>query len=646
MSRRALQYVKVEAESGSESEFDGSSEDMDNLQPALPRVKNYRDFTREMEEKYIVSEAEDEAEYGLESDNELEAPSQLRLLPTAHSPLLFLVRCKLGKEREIAARVLESARTAGPKGEPSGVYSVVQKDGLKGYLYLEAHKKQAVEDVLARVRNVGRSKLSVVPFREMVEALTYRKDQAVGDFARIKDGKYKGDLVQVLENDEDTVKVRAVPRIGNTKRLFDPEEYRSAVKREGGYMYNRDFYLDGYLIKTVLKRNLDFDAEPVFAELSELGLNSAMAVNDTIRVRRGDLQSVVGRVLSLCGQSVLIEDKETREKYELNIEDLEKHYEPGQLVSYNGVNGMVVGMDGRNVVVGMNDFTEEIKVPATALRAPVAQRKTTVESAAIPRMRRDPLVNKRVHITEGEYKGCAGVVKNVYKGRCRVFLELKHTCISIPVDSLSFEEARRAFHADSHAVPAGDFNSQGSQTPGYKTPGYTTPGYKTPGYTTPGYKTPGYTTPGYKTPGYQTPGYKTPGYQTPGYKTPGYTTPGYRPQASRPGYTEDAGTDWLTQQSVYDGTLVSVHGGTVTLSDVKGDTFVAKDGRTYARRDVAFVRPQRYENVIVLEGAHAGNEGALVTISGDSGTVKTANGSTYTVGINQVSKKLTDNKFI
>ncbi|KAI5169654.1 transcription elongation factor SPT5 [Pancytospora epiphaga] len=631
MARHAPKYVHIEAESDDEyNESGGVSEDIDNLAVVHPRAKSYSEFAKEMEEKYLVSGSDDDEDYIDEDTPVLEVPGQAHLLPTARSPLLFLIRCKMGKEKEIAERILENARSYAARGEENGVYSVVHKDGLKGYLYIEAHKKQAVEDVISRVRNVARNRLSIVPFGEMVEALSQREAAVVGDFARVKGGKYNGDIVQVLESYEAVVKIRAVPRIDGVRKLFNPEEHRTAIEKDGGYVFNRDFYQEGYMIKVVLKGSLDFEAEPTFDDLKILGLTAPVCLNDTVKVVKGDLQSMTGKIISISGNSATIID-DSKRSYEINVNELEKYYSPGEMVSHNGTNGVVLGMEDGLVVVGMNNFTEEVKVLASTLRAPIAERREVSGPAVAPRMRRNPLANKKVRIIEGEFKGHTGVVKDVYKDSSRVQLNSNLRFITVPSVYLSYDISKRAELADSYSF---------GSLPGIKTPGYQTPGYKTPGYQTPGYKTPGYKTPGYQTPGYQTPGYKTPGYQTPGYKTPGYQTPGYKTPGYRGNIGAEGESNWAHHSTqTYDGVLVSADGEVIKVSDYKNGCFISEKGKKYQRTEVSFIMPEKYDNVMILEGVHTGTEGALISIKGDSGIVKTADGASYQVKISELSKK-------
>lgn len=588
--RRAAQFLHLEAESDTE-EYEPSdiSEDLDDIAPlATHKSKSFTELTRELEDKYreAYPDVEEDDQEGV-----LEVPSQSQLFPTPRSPLLFLVRCKVGKERDICCRIFERAKN-------KEICSAVQKEGLKGYIYIESFKKQAVEDVLSTVRFVVRTKLSIVPLREMVEAISYKKNIVISEFARIKGGKYKGDLVQVLENYEDVVKVKAIPRLNGTKRRFDPGEHRAdAIEKDGGYYYNRDFYREGYLEKIMLKSNLDFEIEPTFAELCELSIKGSFEVNDTVRVSKGDLKNLVGKIENLSGNSAFL--RRDNKTYEVNVSDIEKHFEVGQEVSYRGENGIVLKVCGKTMILGMNDFTSEVECPVSDGKPPVMKKRETPERPSRLKVRRDPLLNKPVAVRQGEFKGLRGVVKDIYQDKVVVQLRSNFKTITV---------SRKVISPEMQASEA-------------KGPGWGEPFDG-------------------KTPSFKTPAFKTPAFKTPSYRTPSFRTPAFRDGSSvvRPHPAEEAGTEWLV--SAYDGAEIKCGGKTYVLSDVEGGVFKTKAGETFFSHEIQYSEPEKYERVMIMEGDNKGAEGILVSIDGKNGVVKGRDGHAYNVEIASITKKV------
>lgn len=581
--RRAVQYLHLEAESGSEDyESEDVSENLDDFEPLnLPKTKSFRDLTRELEEKY---QDEDEIE------EVLEIPSQSNLLPTPQSPLLFLVRCKVGKERDICLRIFERMKN-------QEICSVVQKEGLKGYIYIESYKKQAVEDALSVVRNVSRRKFSVVPFKEMVEAISYRKNIVVSEFARIKNGKYKGDLVQILENFEDVVKVKAIPRIDNLKRKFDPVEYRSeAVAKDGGYYYNRDFYRNGYLEKIMLKSNLDFDVEPTFAELSELSLKSNFDINENVKVSKGDLKNIVGTIDSIKGNIAII--KKDDRSYEVNVDDLEKFFDVGQEVSYGGENGVILSINGKKAILGMDQFTREVECSVNDLKPAVSEKRLLEERLPRLKVRRDPILHRQARITGGEYKGLQGTVKDSFQDKCIIKLRSNAKEVTIDRRFMSLIEPIERSYTERRDVPDDNY--------------------------------------GGKTPSFKTPAFKTPTYKTPSYKTPSAMSA--KRSNSTYNLAEDAGTGWL--ESVYDGVVVSASGKECVLSDIENGIFKSRTGETFLQYEIEYCMPEKYDKVVIMEGDGKGTEGILTSISNDSGVIRDKEGVIYDVELKRITRKV------
>lgn len=587
--RRTSKYLQLEAESGSDSyESEEISEDLDNLTPAIvvPRVKSFSQFTQELEEKYeSTKQRSQDLDVMAESDDVLEMPSQSMLLPTFQSPLLFLVRCKTGKEKDVVLKLYENIKDR-------DICSIIHKEGLKGYVYIEAFKKQDVEDLLLTVRNVSRRKLSVVPFKEMVEAISYKKSIIVGEFARIKGGKYKGDLVQILENFEDVVNVKAVPRIESCKKVFDPNEHRNEiVAQDGGFYFNRDFYKDGFLIKIMLKNNLDFDVEPTFAELQELNLKGSFNINDPIKIAKGDLKNLVGTVESVNGNIAVISSN--NKKYEVNLDEIEKHYVPGQEVSYKGENGVVLKVQDKMVILGVDCFTRELECPISEIKPAVPEKKMTSVEPLKLKIRRDPLVNKHVRIIGGDFKGLSGTVKDAFQEKCIIQLRsnLKH--VTVDRRCISYEAPESLPRTSTVADNLGG----------------------------------------------RTPSFRTPAFKTPTYKTPSYKAPMASNSYANTYTNEEAGVDWLVS-SPYDGGEIIANGKNFVLSDVTGGSFKTKTGEMFFAHEIQFSEPEIYDRVIILEGKDKGTQGTLVSISGSEGKVKDRDEKVYHVNLNMLTKKV------
>jgi transcription elongation factor SPT5 len=580
MARRPTsRYVSIEA---SEDESEYSSEDLDELPATQEPQRNWVRFTEELEQRY--ADVQDEEEPG-EEEEVAEEVRQSQLVPRATSPKLFILRVKRGAEREILTRIIHNK---------SGICSVVCKDGLKGYLYVEAFQKQHVIDSLESLKGVSRDKISVVPQREMVEAMTYRAEESPGEWGRIKKGKYRNDLVQIMEAGGDMVKVKAIPRIEGERKLFRPEDHKdeAIVKAKGYCVYKRDMYIDGFLIKDILRSSVDFDVEPTFEELEEFKQRCPVSVGDKIRVTKGELIGTRGTVESIRGSMASV--RRDGGLLEVQVSMLSKTYDVGEEVSYKDENGVVVKVEGGSCIVAIRDFTEEVRADANELNKPISNRSIAADAAIRqPRLVRDPYVNREVQIRAGDYKGYNGVVKDVYRNTCRVQLNSNLKFVNVPRADLALLERRRKAEFVDHDESYG--------------------------------------TPGYKTPGYRTPGYRTPGYRTPGYKTPGYRTPGGM---------EETGTEWLVEENKpFKGALINADGRELVLEDIKNNLFTTSSG-SFSSSEVSFVPPSKNDLVCVLEGEKKGVSGILIAINGDFGVIRSNNGPIMHLPMNQLSRKV------
>ena len=117
--------------------------------------------------------------------------------------------------------------------QPLAIKSIIVKEGLKGFIYIEAYKQSHVKGAIEEVSNLkmGTWKQEMVPFKEMPDVLKVVKDVVKlkdRSWVRMKRTVYKDDLAQVEQVDmaQNQVLLRLIPRIDyNLKRgsLREPE---------------------------------------------------------------------------------------------------------------------------------------------------------------------------------------------------------------------------------------------------------------------------------------------------------------------------------------------------------------------------------------------------------------------------------------
>jgi transcription elongation factor SPT5 len=132
--------------------------------------------------------------------------------------------------------------------QPLAIKSVIVKEGLKGFIYIEAYKQTHVKYAIDEVSNLkmGIWKQEMVPFKEMPDVLRVIKDiprLKPGSWVRMKRTIYKDDLAQVEQVNmaQNQVILKLIPRI-------DYNFKRGALRNtEVGFRF-----LSGFILKILI----------------------------------------------------------------------------------------------------------------------------------------------------------------------------------------------------------------------------------------------------------------------------------------------------------------------------------------------------------------------------------------------------------
>ncbi|KAI7754771.1 hypothetical protein M8C21_033839, partial [Ambrosia artemisiifolia] len=367
---------------------------------------------RRIQEKY----SRNRTEYDDDDATEVE---QQALLPSVRDPKLWMVKCAIGHEREVAVCLMQKCID---RSSELQIRSAIALDHLKNYIYIEADKEAHVKEACKGMRNIYTgSKILLVPIKEMTDVLSVESkaiDISRDAWVRMKIGTYKGDLAQVVDVDNvrQRVTVKLIPRIDlqalanklegrevQKKKAFTPpprfmnvEEAREMhirVERRrdpmtGDYYENINgmMFKDGFLYKTVSMKSIStqniqpsFDELEKFRQPSENGENdnslSTLFANrkkghfmkgDRVIVIKGDLKNLKGWVEKVEEGTVHIKPNAEGllTTLAVNEKELCKYFEPGNHVkvvsgAQEGVTGMVVTVKG-HVVNIVSDTTKEV----------------------------------------------------------------------------------------------------------------------------------------------------------------------------------------------------------------------------------------------------------------------------------------------
>jgi transcription elongation factor SPT5 len=235
------------------------------------------------------------------------------------------------------------------------IKSVVARETLKGYIYIEARSMSDVQAAVDKMNNIYASKISIVPMEEMVDVVTIRKKVVAlrpGSWVRISRGKFKGDLAQVVDvfENEDTAEVKVIPRMAPEKKESGPKRKAGVAREpprllvfkdldraeirhlnEGRFNYKGDIFDDqGFQYRTVKLNLLHTDGvRPSLEELARFSVTAegereraalvssitdqaddqsmyAFSVGDRVVVNEGELKNALGTVLTVDRNSVVV----------------------------------------------------------------------------------------------------------------------------------------------------------------------------------------------------------------------------------------------------------------------------------------------------------------------------------------------------
>ncbi|EDO07587.1 Early transcription elongation factor of RNA pol II NGN section family protein [Babesia bovis T2Bo] len=388
------------------------------LENAIDKLtKRYQDMTFDEEDEDFIDDGEAEAEqsYGVIEDANV-------LIPDINDPKLWMLKLnKSQSSKFVAISLLNKFLKLQGQGRKLGIYSCFAPDEIKSFIYVEADTKSAIIDAFSDLRNLNLSKLKMVPINEVstIYAMESRQQTVplIGEYVRIKTGRYAGDLAQVHESDElnGTVVVKVIPRLQEdsknfeglnvddkgsefnfnkanmvkktkskifVKRLFD----REAVELKGGlieqgftpgtFRYNNMTFLDaGFLLLRISVRRIVVGSavDATLSELKEFNLednygNVANVINtsnlhlfrlgEKIRVTRGELINVIGHIASMHNDEIEIQpEDESIPNFKIQPSCVMKYFQEGDNVRIiDGINR------GESGLISIVDFEKKTAV--------------------------------------------------------------------------------------------------------------------------------------------------------------------------------------------------------------------------------------------------------------------------------------------
>lgn len=361
-------------------------------------------------------------------------------------PTIWKVKCMVGRERHSAFCLMQKYVDLKALGTKLQIISAFAVEHVKGFIYIEAEKQSDIQEACKGLCNIYPSRVALIPVSDVPHLFSVRSKYSevkVDTWARVKNGKYKGDLAQVVNANVTTnggqkkVTVKLVPRIdlqavaekfgggvtGKKSTVPDPrlitsselEAYRPLVQcrrdRDTGDVYevfDGMTLKDGYLYKKVPVDSLSFfDVRPSEAELIKF-----MPAN---KEESNDVEWLTGLFGERQKKKPTFTNDKTGEKGE-GSSSMENSFEVPDLVFHGRkAFGIVIGREKDDRIKVLEEGSEKpvvVAVESRLLKKAVFEKKFH----ALDHLKKIISMNNTVRVLEGPLEDKRGIVKQIYKG--------------------------------------------------------------------------------------------------------------------------------------------------------------------------------------------------------------------------------------
>ncbi|XP_038678845.1 protein RNA-directed DNA methylation 3 isoform X2 [Tripterygium wilfordii] len=140
------------------------------------------------------------------------------LVPCAKDPTIWKVKCTVGRERHSAFCLMQKFVDLKSLGTKLQIVSAFSIEHIKGFIYIEADKHGDIVEACKGLCGIYATRVAPVALNEVSHLLSVRSrstEISEGMWARVKNGKYKGDLAQVVavNNERKRATVKLIPRV-------------------------------------------------------------------------------------------------------------------------------------------------------------------------------------------------------------------------------------------------------------------------------------------------------------------------------------------------------------------------------------------------------------------------------------------------
>ena len=389
-------FLDIQAEEDEEEDSYGGGEITKEQQEKAIKMYDERHFktrNRQMKitddnEETIIKRLNEKANEPEEEDEDFEERR-----PTSEDPKLWLLKCKIGDEKECMANLYHKYfyfQSKEPKNRLK-IFSITSFENLKGKIFIEAFSERDIVYAISGMSNVNPNSIQLIPINERMKVFDFDKYQKVdinnNQLVRIKQGNYEGDLAKVIyiEDPINKIYVSLVPRIyESTKNSSDFNVAQFSIKRTKirprQKLFNKKYgnnittihevygdcikygkfkFKDNLLIKPVRITSLETEnIYPKEEEMQQLGcykdengvyvdkegqkliVSNSQSIQykngDKIKFTTGEYKGITGTVISQIGNKVKvnldIKDLSGDYEFPVNMIELDYNFKPGEIV--------------------------------------------------------------------------------------------------------------------------------------------------------------------------------------------------------------------------------------------------------------------------------------------------------------------------
>ncbi|KAL3520770.1 hypothetical protein ACH5RR_018919 [Cinchona calisaya] len=421
--------------------------------PLVPKEEEptEEELERMLQERYkpgstFVTYAED----NYESKRAVERPEYY---PSVKDPIIWKVKCMVGRERHSAFCLMQKFVDLHFLGMKLQIISAFALDHIKGFIYIEAEKQADIYEACNGLCSIYSSRVAPVPKDDISHLFSLRSKGggiSEGMWARVKNGKYKGDLAQVVAVNyvRKKVTVKLIPRIDlqalaekfgrgiTANRAVNPaprlissselEEFRPLIQYRRDRDTNKFFEIldgmmlkDGYLYKKASIDSLSFwGVTPTADELLKFEPSKNDECNDLEW-----LSQLYGSERKK--KHPLVCDKGGGKGEGSSSSILHNNFEVHDLVFFGRKDfGVVIGTEKDESFKIIKEGSEGpvvVNVPQRELKNASFDKKLFT---ALDQQKKMISINDTVRVVHGPLEGREGTVKRIYRGIIFLYNEI------------------------------------------------------------------------------------------------------------------------------------------------------------------------------------------------------------------------------